>query len=107
MPRTAVPSAERTANREQARPSLYVTSAPVDARSAVVRGPATSRGAAGKPSTKREELFAELKPLVRRLIQRFGEDPEMRRDLEGEIYYRFCVLLDAYDPSRGVPLRPY
>src|SRR5262249_32054485 len=24
-----------------------------------------------------------------------------------EIYYRFCQLLDAYDPERGVPLHPY
>ena len=31
----------------------------------------------------------------------------MREDLAGEIYCRFCALLDLYDPSRGVPLRPY
>jgi RNA polymerase sigma-70 factor (ECF subfamily) len=31
----------------------------------------------------------------------------MRQDLEGEIYWRFCRLLDAYDPARGIPLRPY
>lgn len=55
-----------------------------------------------------ERLFADFAPLVRRLIRQFGsDDPEMRKDLAGEIYYRFSVLVDAYDPSRGVPLRPY
>jgi len=41
------------------------------------------------------------------LIRQYGENAEIRNDLEGEIYYRFCVLLKAFDPSRGVPLRPY
>lgn len=55
----------------------------------------------------RDTLYAEFQPLVRRLIRQYGEDAETRCDLQGEIYYRFCLLLDAYDPSRGVPLRPY
>jgi RNA polymerase sigma-70 factor (ECF subfamily) len=55
----------------------------------------------------RENLFAEFQPLVRRLIRQYGEDPEARLDLSGEIYYRFCTLLDAYDPERGIPLRAY
>ncbi|HLK58400.1 MAG TPA: sigma-70 family RNA polymerase sigma factor [Chthonomonadaceae bacterium] len=55
----------------------------------------------------REDLYAEFAPLVRRLIRQYGEDAEMRQDLKGEIYCRFCDLLDAYDPERGVPLRPY
>ncbi len=55
----------------------------------------------------REALFAEFQPLVRRLVRQFGEDPEVRQDLQGEIYCRFRALLDAYDPGRGVPLRPY
>ncbi|HLK55531.1 MAG TPA: sigma-70 family RNA polymerase sigma factor [Chthonomonadaceae bacterium] len=55
----------------------------------------------------RDVLFAEFAPLVRRLIRQYGQDAEMRQDLEGEIYCRFCDLLDAYDPERGVPLRPY
>jgi RNA polymerase sigma factor (sigma-70 family) len=55
----------------------------------------------------RELLYAELQPLICRLIRRFGEDCEARRDLEGEIYYRFCLLHDAFDPNRGVPMRPY
>src|SRR5439155_19918732 len=32
---------------------------------------------------------------------------ELRQDLTGEIYYRFCSILEAYDPARGVPLKPY
>jgi RNA polymerase sigma-70 factor (ECF subfamily) len=55
----------------------------------------------------RETLFAGFQPLVRRLIRQYGEDAEMRQDLIGEIYCRFCRLVDAYDPSRGIPLRPY
>ncbi len=55
----------------------------------------------------REGLYSEFQPLVRRLIRQYGEDPESRCDLQGEIYYRFCLLLDAFDPSRGIPLRPY
>jgi RNA polymerase sigma factor (sigma-70 family) len=55
----------------------------------------------------RDQLYAEFAPLVGRLIRRFGNNPELRRDLQGEIYYRFCAVLDAFDPNRGVPLRPY
>lgn len=55
----------------------------------------------------RESLYKEFAPLVRRLTRQYGQDPEMRNDLEGEIYCRFCALLDAFDPARGVPLRPY
>lgn len=56
---------------------------------------------------EREALFAEMQPLVRRLLRQYGDDPELRQDLPGEIFRRFCLALDAYDPSRGVPLRPY
>ena len=56
---------------------------------------------------EREVLFADFQPLVRRLIRQYGEDQELRQDLAGEIYWRFCNLLDAYDPSRGIPLRAY
>lgn len=55
----------------------------------------------------REALYAEFQPLVRRLLRQYGEDLDFREDLVGEIYCRFCELLDAYDPARGVPLRPY
>jgi RNA polymerase sigma factor (sigma-70 family) len=55
----------------------------------------------------REELYAEFEPLVRRLIRQYGDDAELRQDLPGEIFRRFCTVLDAYDPGRGVPLRPY
>ncbi len=55
----------------------------------------------------REALYAELQPLVRRLIRRYGTSSDLRQDLTNEIYYRFCTLLDAYDPLIGVPLRAY
>ncbi len=55
----------------------------------------------------REALFADFQPLVRRLIRQYGEDAELRQDLAGEIYCRFCTLLDLYDPTRGIPLRAY
>ncbi|MBI3911302.1 MAG: sigma-70 family RNA polymerase sigma factor [Armatimonadetes bacterium] len=56
---------------------------------------------------EREALYADFQPLVRRLVRQFGEDPDLRQDLAGEIYCRFCELLASYDPSRGIPLRPY
>jgi RNA polymerase sigma factor (sigma-70 family) len=58
-------------------------------------------------SGAQDALYADFQPLVRRLIRQYGRNPEIRKDLEGEIYYQFCRLLAAYDPDRGVPLRPY
>lgn len=55
----------------------------------------------------REWLYSQFAPLVRRLIIQYGTCPHLRDELVGEIYYRFCALLKAYDPDRGVPLRPY
>ena len=55
----------------------------------------------------RDALFAEFTPLVQRLIHQYGQDPKLRQQLPNEIYSRFCALLQAYDPQRGVPLRPY
>lgn len=61
----------------------------------------------GSATFDRDALYAELAPLVRRLIRQYGQTTELRQDLAGEIYCRFCALLQAYDPQRGVPLRPY
>ena len=55
----------------------------------------------------RDQLYGEFAPLVRRLIRKYGEDKDTREDLVGEIYVRYCALIDAYDPARGVPLHPY
>jgi RNA polymerase sigma factor (sigma-70 family) len=52
-------------------------------------------------------LFTEFAPLVSKLLSRYGEDPELRKDLIGEIYQHFAQYLAAYDPSRGIPLKPY
>lgn len=81
------------------------------------RRTATAARSAGTPTieraptedqpAEREALFAEMQPLVRRLLRQYGDDPELRQDLPGEIFRRFCAALDAYDPGRGVPLRPY
>ncbi len=56
---------------------------------------------------QRQALFEEFTPLVRKLIGQYGDDPDLRQDLLGEIYYRFCKLLNAYEPDREVPLRAY
>jgi len=56
---------------------------------------------------ERDILFEEFAPLVDSMIRRYGTDPEIRSDLPGEIYFRLNYFLDRYDPSRGVPLRPY
>lgn len=58
-------------------------------------------------SLDRHELYADFQPLVKRLIRQYGDCHELRQDLAGEIYCRFNSLLDAYDPERGVPLKPY
>jgi RNA polymerase sigma factor (sigma-70 family) len=59
-------------------------------------------------SNKRERLFAEFAPLVRRLVRQYAaDDAELRQDLPGEIYVRFSAFLSDYDPAYGVPLRPY
>jgi RNA polymerase sigma factor (sigma-70 family) len=55
----------------------------------------------------RDALYKEFRPLVCRLLRQYGSESELRQDLEGEIYTQFCRLYAAYDPLRGVPLRPY
>jgi RNA polymerase sigma-70 factor (ECF subfamily) len=73
----------------------------------VAGGRSCSSYPAASRSFSRESLFAEFAPLVRRLLRQYGTDSELRKDLAGEIYCRFCALVEAYDPERGVPLRPY
>ena len=65
------------------------------------------RPSAGLSDEERAALYRDFQPLVRRLIRQYGDTYEQRQDLEGEIYCRFCALLDAFDPGRGVPLRAY
>jgi len=60
-----------------------------------------------KAAADRQALYTEFEPLVRRLVRRYAGGRDFHEDLQGEIYCRFCRLLDAYDPARGVPLRPY
>jgi RNA polymerase sigma factor (sigma-70 family) len=55
----------------------------------------------------RDALFRDFQPLVRSLVRQYSSDCEMDEDMVGEIYCRFSALLDAYDPARGIPLRPY
>ena len=54
-----------------------------------------------------EALYAQLQPLITRLIRQFGTTHEMRQDLAGELYCRFCALQERFDPQRGVPMLPY
>lgn len=56
---------------------------------------------------ERDALYDDFQPLVRRLMSQYGTDPGVRDDLRGEIYYRFCELVAAYDPNRGIPIKPY
>jgi RNA polymerase sigma factor (sigma-70 family) len=56
---------------------------------------------------QRDRLFSEFRPLVQRLIRKYGDSAEQRQDLEGEIYCLFSDLVEAFDPRRGVPLRAY
>jgi RNA polymerase sigma factor (sigma-70 family) len=63
--------------------------------------------ATGFTYAEREALYQDFRPLIQRLVGQYGDDPELRQDLQGEIYCRFCDLLDAYDPARGVPLKPF
>jgi RNA polymerase sigma factor (sigma-70 family) len=56
---------------------------------------------------ERQALFGEFQPLVRRLIRQYAEDLESQQDLQGEIFCRFCALLDAFEPARGIPIRAY
>jgi RNA polymerase sigma factor (sigma-70 family) len=52
-------------------------------------------------------IYNDLSPTISRLLRQYGYDPEMRKDLTGEIYCLFCYHLDRYDSDRGVPLLPY
>src|SRR5690242_20589698 len=80
--------------------SLSVIQDPMTPSTAPLQGSQFSR-------SEREAIYADFQPLVRRLIRQYGDTPEIREDLKGEIYCRFCDLLEAYDPSRGVNLYAY
>jgi RNA polymerase sigma factor (sigma-70 family) len=67
----------------------------------------TERAEANRAAQERDALYAEFRPLVNRLIRKYGDTLELRKDLEGEIFCLFCGLLDAFDPGRGVPLKAY
>jgi RNA polymerase sigma factor (sigma-70 family) len=55
----------------------------------------------------RDVLYGSFQALVHQLISRYGDDPDLREELNTEIYYRFCKLLTSYDITRNIPLRPY
>jgi RNA polymerase sigma-70 factor (ECF subfamily) len=57
--------------------------------------------------SERDALFGEFQPLVRRLVKQYGDRDDLREDLEGELYCRFCDLYQAFDAARGIPLRAY
>jgi RNA polymerase sigma-70 factor (ECF subfamily) len=72
-----------------------------------IKAQSTRQPELGLENVDRDVLFADFKPLVQRLMRQYGTDPDLREELVGEIYFRFCALLDAYESNRGVPLRAY
>jgi RNA polymerase sigma factor (sigma-70 family) len=91
---------EQEARTDAVAPPLAVIPAPPATASAPLQGAQFSR-------SEREAIYEDFQPLVRRLIRQYGDTPEIREDLKGEIYCRFCDLLEAFDPSRGVNLYAY
>ena len=65
------------------------------------------RSERGTAPIERDRLFDEFRPLVQRLVARYGVSEDLRQELPGELYCQFSLLLGAYDPARGVPLRGY
>jgi RNA polymerase sigma factor (sigma-70 family) len=56
---------------------------------------------------ERQRVYRDLQPLINGLIRRYGDTQELREDLRGEIFYRLILLMETYDPNRGVPLYAY
>lgn len=59
------------------------------------------------PEAEKHELYEQFRPLVASLMRRYGSTPELRKDLQGEIYYQFFQLVDSYDLDRGIPIAAY
>jgi len=55
----------------------------------------------------KHQLYEQFRPLVNSLMRRYGSTPELRKDLQGEIYYQFRQLIDSYERERGIPLVAY
>ena len=53
------------------------------------------------------ELLIWFGPYCQRLIHRSGSTPELRQDLQGEVYCILHELVAKYDTSRGIPLSAY
>ena len=68
-----------------------------------------SRSSSGniKKGIDRDSLYREFDPLVRKLIRKYSNSPEMGRDMVSEAYHRFSIILEEFDPSRGIPLKGY
>jgi RNA polymerase sigma factor (sigma-70 family) len=98
-----------TANPEAGAPSNEVIDPGIRQSAPAPQGTRIRHPHAASTSGRfdRESLYAEFAPLVKRLLRQYGTDAELRQDLAGEIYCRFCALVEAFDPERGVPLRPY
>jgi len=62
-----------------------------------------------RPSKQQDRalLFKQFDPWLQRLMRRYRMSAEAREDALGDLYCRFCHLLDIYDPSRNIPLEPY
>jgi RNA polymerase sigma factor (sigma-70 family) len=58
-------------------------------------------------NAERDTLYRDFQPLIHRLLRQYGDTPDLREELKGEMYSRFSNALDAYDPSRGISLHGY
>jgi RNA polymerase sigma factor (sigma-70 family) len=88
--------------------SCIIESPEMDCDSITIWTASDTRAAPRAEASSRDSLYSEFAPLVRRLLRQYAfDDPELRQDLHGEIYWRFSVFHSEYDPAVGVPLRPY
>jgi RNA polymerase sigma factor (sigma-70 family) len=71
------------------------------------RKDAVTREDSHRSLEERDALFTQFLPLVNRLVYQYGKNYDLRQDLRSELFCVFDTLLCRYDPSRGVPLRPY
>jgi len=72
--------------------------------------PATAPVGACRPTLTEEELavlYADLGPLVQRLLSHYGREPALQAELEPILRYQFRLHVERYDPACGRPLKAH